>query len=60
MARPMFRPIVLALQRVPTWPGVILDPPDPPYGYALLTDDDGNLLTDKDKRFLIVPVNPNA
>jgi len=35
MARPMFRPIVIALQRVPTWPGTVINtypllPPDPP------------------------------
>jgi len=30
MARPMFRPIVLSLQRVPTWPGNVIPIPDTP------------------------------
>ncbi len=55
MARPYFRPIIFALKRAPTWPGIILDPPEAPYGYALLTDDNGVLLTDDDNRPLIVP-----
>lgn len=60
MARAVFRPIVLALKRVPTWPGIVLDPPNPPYGYALMTDDNNVPLTDDDNRFILVPVSGNA
>lgn len=46
MARPVFRPIIFALKRAPTWPGLALAPAwgDPaPDGYEFVYDRNGIL-----------------
>lgn len=46
MARPVFRPIIFALKRAPTWPGLALAPAwgDPaPEGYEFVYDRNGIL-----------------
>lgn len=46
MARPVFRPIIFALKRAPTWPGLLLAPEwgiEPPVGYEFVYDRNGIL-----------------
>ena len=53
MARPMFRPIVLALQHVKTWPGNVI--PLPPTGFAYVYGPNGQPTKDANGDYVLVP-----